>query len=532
MAAVAVQDRSEPYNLSDSESDETQWGWGAVKNWWNPASIKGYKRAEANLLNAFLDDTIYEYQSNEIAIDYDPEPPSSKQKKDTSFPFSFFPSSNDDALLTDTNACKQHIHTLTIRVKPDQLQSFTSKSSSNHAMKQDHSEAPILNQEDLKNDGNAIEGQSMSKFFQRKMSQTGSCTALTLHTKLRKYHAHRVKQQHIAPIVLTHGYGCAGGYYIPSVPIIYNTILRSMDVKESPVIHLLDWLGNGMSTRPEFKCETTQEAEDWFVESLESWRKAMNIDKMILSGHSLGGYMCAVYAIKYPQHIEHLVLVSPVGVPQRPVNADETLSKYSWKVRTMFKTFRKLWDSGWTPHDILRLTGPKGKELMQTYVQKRLFHLDDDGPLKALLAEYLYQGIGQEGSGEYALNKILQPGAWAHNPLETRIGILKHYQRNAKGYGQWNIVYKEQEEWKGNEQDSESDIDADQVLNGNLKLDFIYGETDWMTSGHAVKLKQDGVIQCNVYVNPQCGHQLIVENYKGFGELFGGIVAKGQILSQ
>eukprot|EP01083_Nonionella_stella_P093461 261954_1 len=364
MAAVAVQDRSKPYNLSDSESDETQWGWGAVKNWWNPASIKGYKRAEANLLNAFLDDTIYEYQSNEIAIDYDPEPPSSKQKKDTSFPFSFFPSSNDDALLTDTNACKQHIHTLTIRVKPDQLQSFTANRTSNHAMKQDHSEAPILNQEDLKNDGNAIEGQSMSKFFQRKMSQTGSCTALTLHTKLRKYHAHRVKQQHIAPIVLTHGYGCAGGYYIPSVPTIYNTILRSMDVKESPVIHLLDWLGNGMSTRPEFKCETTQEAEDWFEESLDSWRKAMNIDKMILSGHSLGGYMRSIH--------------------------DQIPPTYG-----AFGLCFPCWSAS--------------------------FCLDDDGPLKALLAEYLYQGIVQGGPGAEA---------WAHNPLETRIrSIIKQRER-------------------------------------------------------------------------------------------------------
>ena len=80
--------------------------------------------------------------------------------------------------------------------------------------------------------------------------------------------------------------------------------------------------------------------------------------------------------------------------------------------------------------------------------------------------------------------------------------------------------------------DNDSDIDADGVLNNGLKIDFVYGETDWMTSGHAVTAKQRGVIQCEVYINPDCGHQLVLENSKGFGQLFGGIVAKGQILSE
>ena len=47
------------------------------------------------------------------------------------------------------------------------------------------------------------------------------------------------------------------------------------------------------------------------MDSLEQWRESMGIDKMILLGHSLGGYLAAVYALKYPERVQKLILVSP-----------------------------------------------------------------------------------------------------------------------------------------------------------------------------------------------------------------------------
>ena len=182
---------------------------------------------------------------------------------------------------------------------------------------------------------------------------------------------------------------------------------------------------------------------------------------------------------------------------------------------------------------MIRISGPKGKALIQKIVQKRLFRLEEDDPLKELLAEYLYHVIAQQGSGEYALNKILQPGAWAHKPLATRLGQLKKYQKKVNGYGGDDVKDEDEDEDKedsGSNSDSDS-IDVDNVLNATMKIDFIYGETDWMTSAHAVKLKQNRVIKCEVYINNDCGHQLILENAQGFGQLLGGIIAKGQILS-
>ena len=66
--------------------------------------------------------------------------------------------------------------------------------------------------------------------------------------------------------------------------------------------------------RPAFPAKSREDAEDFFLTSLQRWREAMRVDKMVLVGHSLGGYLAASYALQYPQHVQHLVLVCPAGV--------------------------------------------------------------------------------------------------------------------------------------------------------------------------------------------------------------------------
>lgn len=79
-------------------------------------------------------------------------------------------------------------------------------------------------------------------------------------------------------------------------------------------VHLVDWLGTGLSGRPQFTCSNQEETEAWFVDSLQQWRAENGITKFVLVGHSLGGYLAANYALRYPEHVEHLVLVCPAGM--------------------------------------------------------------------------------------------------------------------------------------------------------------------------------------------------------------------------
>lgn len=78
----------------------------------------------------------------------------------------------------------------------------------------------------------------------------------------------------------------------------------------------VDWLGTGRSGRPPFTAKSTAEAEAFFVDSLAAWRRAEGLDgqKMVLVGHSIGGYLAAAYALKHPDHVRHLVLVCPAGI--------------------------------------------------------------------------------------------------------------------------------------------------------------------------------------------------------------------------
>jgi pimeloyl-ACP methyl ester carboxylesterase len=55
----------------------------------------------------------------------------------------------------------------------------------------------------------------------------------------------------------------------------------------------------GGSSRPYFKLETPQECVDFFLNSIEEWRQKMNLDKFYLVGHSFGGYISGLYAVKY-----------------------------------------------------------------------------------------------------------------------------------------------------------------------------------------------------------------------------------------
>jgi cardiolipin-specific phospholipase/abhydrolase domain-containing protein 4 len=40
----------------------------------------------------------------------------------------------------------------------------------------------------------------------------------------------------------------------------------------------------------------------------------MALGRVVLVGHSLGGYLAASYAMRHPDHVQHLVLVGPAGV--------------------------------------------------------------------------------------------------------------------------------------------------------------------------------------------------------------------------
>ncbi|KAG1679091.1 hypothetical protein FOA52_000446 [Chlamydomonas sp. UWO 241] len=217
-------------------------------------------------------------------------------------------------------------------------------------------------------------------------------------------------------------------------------------------LYAFDWLGTGNSGRPAFNVTGREAAEDFFLSSLRRWKQTMGIGKMVLVGHSLGGYLSACYALKYPEDVEHLILVCPAGVPEVPDGWADRFTSMGATTKALFKTLMWAWERGVTPGGVVRTIGPFGPGLIEGYVTKRLVRPSSPtggamSPEEAsVFHKYMYQITAAPGSGEFALRHLLAPGAWAHAPLEKRLHELK------------------------------------------VPVTFVYGETDWMNPGHAVNV--------------------------------------------
>ena len=69
-----------------------------------------------------------------------------------------------------------------------------------------------------------------------------------------------------------------------------------------------------LAGRPAWQAKGREQAEDFFLDALSAWHKELGLGKMILLGHSLGGYLAATYALRHPEDVEHLILVCPAGL--------------------------------------------------------------------------------------------------------------------------------------------------------------------------------------------------------------------------
>lgn len=111
------------------------------------------------------------------------------------------------------------------------------------------------------------------------------------------------------PLVLLHGLGAGCGLWV----------LNYDDLAKDRPVYAIDILGFGRSSRSDF-AKDAEKAERQFVQSIEEWRKEANLKKIILCGHSMGGYLGCAYALNYPDRIQHLILADPWGFPEKPAD--------------------------------------------------------------------------------------------------------------------------------------------------------------------------------------------------------------------
>jgi len=236
-------------------------------------------------------------------------------------------------------------------------------------------------------------------------------------------------------IVLLPGYGHGKGFMMPVAERLADEV--------NARVFALDPPGSGMSY-PEFTMfRTIAQCESWMTSRLERWRKAVGLNSLILGGHSMGGYFGSVWALRHPQIVKQVILISPAGVPEEPLFTARSLGF------SIFYKFALL--TNLTPQTILRLCGPFAEMVCyKGYVHRRYAKRQIDISSNWDLweyAKYLAHYNTKPKSYENVLHKVFYKGLLANDPLYHRL------------------------------------------LEGNVKcVDFIYGEKDWMAPDVGVAL--------------------------------------------
>nr|BDV50099.1 MAG: hypothetical protein [Porcellio scaber clopovirus] len=133
-------------------------------------------------------------------------------------------------------------------------------------------------------------------------------------------------------------------------------------------------------------------AEMEFIKCIEAWRRALNLKKFILVGHSFGGYLAASYAINYPENISHLVLADPWGfVEHKPFI-------------TLFRNIIKL---PFNPFFYVRLAGPRIANKISDVISRHIYYCNVQNP-----------------SGEEAFAIMVLGFQYARNPMINRMHLL------------------------------------------------------------------------------------------------------------
>lgn len=74
---------------------------------------------------------------------------------------------------------------------------------------------------------------------------------------------------------------------------------------------------------------------------IEAWRVEMKLEKFVLLGHSLGGYLSTAYTLRYPEAVQHLVLADPWGFKDKPKDLSE-IGRIPLPVRLLARLFEPL----------------------------------------------------------------------------------------------------------------------------------------------------------------------------------------------
>jgi len=277
--------------------------------------------------------------------------------------------------------------------------------------------------------------------------------------------------------------------------------------KSSPVMNLLNSIYTHASSQSDV--DEAESMTDFYVDSLERIRLEENVSRFTLAGHSLGGYLSARYALKYPQRVSNLILISPVGIPEHPpLSSQVEYSKLDWKVKLALQ----MWKYDWRPQSILRTLGSRGPQVVSDIITGR-FGSRWSEVERRLVSDYMYHITAAPASGRNVLNTLLQA-----------VFVDPHRDETSDKHLRSGVYAK-----------LPLERDLCGLTSGGIPILLLFGDKDWMgypTAQRSVdrwnlcaaRWKESaalspierrgggGVVAAKLLIVPEAGHHLYLDN--------------------
>ncbi|CAD8175783.1 unnamed protein product [Paramecium pentaurelia] len=280
-------------------------------------------------------------------------------------------------------------------------------------------------------------------------------------------------------ILMLHGYGGSNVHYCR----IYEQLIRKFR------IYSIDLPGMGYSSKSDILMESYEDAIEFFMGTISKFIENINREqKIILIGHSFGGFLAAHLFTRMPHLFSKLFLLSPAGgtyYDDSEIKKLQDTSKYPFLQRIFFNYAYKKWSEQITPQQLKDKW--YGNYFIKKYLKKRM---SLQGREYEVWQSYVDEMLALPDGSEKALFLLLQfPRVIARGWDSIEYILTKHSKYTAE-----------------------------------VPIYFYFGDQDWMDKKGAYNLaKNNNNIKIRIIEN--AGHQLNFENPKGvYEQLFIDII--------
>jgi len=234
------------------------------------------------------------------------------------------------------------------------------------------------------------------------------------------------------------------------------------------------------------------------------------ITDFTLAGHSLGGYLSARYALKYPEKLNGLVLISPAGVPIPP-HKEERVNPNQLPIG--LRTIHNLFKMAFTPQDIVRVVG--NKNMIKKFIGSRFSEQWAGREVELeLVTNYLYHMTIARGNGEYALGTILEPIFYRVPTKPVAISAANDPNRPVDRKTVQQAQFTVRTSFYAREPLQED------LCEFKKPILLMFGDTDWLAfprAKHAVDIwKAHGSPFSELDIVPNAGHHIYYDNPQQF----------------